>query len=319
MDVFNNREIALAIWIAVLAVWVVTKGRKSPSLRKAFGNLINAFAARPILMSLGLMTAYIGFLVYGLYEVGLWDMGQLKNTIVWSASVAGASLFRISQIAEDRDYFRDTVKDNLKLVVFLEYIIGYFTLDLWIELLIVPFVVTIGGMHAIAKSDPKYRLVEKTLNGLLTLFGGFLIIHAVYGVITNFSSFARVETLTDFALPPVMTFLFLPFLFVVSLYVNYENAFAKVRFVIADPALRFYAKRRAIFAFHVRTGLLKRWARNLTISPPDNRQDVENGIREVKKIRVRERDPEAVPLERGWSPFKATAFLNLDSPDESNV
>jgi hypothetical protein len=71
-----------------------------------------------------------------------------------------------------------------------------------------------------------------------------------------------------------------------------------------------YAKRRAVVAFHVRTELLKRWARNLAISQPANRRDVEEAIRKVKRIREREEHPEAVPLERGWwPPFAAGAFL----------
>jgi hypothetical protein len=77
--------------------------------------------------------------------------------------------------------------------------------------------------------------------------------------------------------------------------------------------LNFYAKRRAIVAFHLRTSLLKRWARNLAISRPGNRQAVEDAIDEVRKVSERERSPEDVPLERGWSPFAATAFLAAEA------
>jgi hypothetical protein len=71
MDVFNNREIALGVWIAFLAAFAVAKGRKHPPINKAFGNLISAFTTKLILIPLGLMTAYIAFLVYGLHEVGI--------------------------------------------------------------------------------------------------------------------------------------------------------------------------------------------------------------------------------------------------------
>ena len=309
MDIFSTREIALAIWVAVLAVWAVTKGRKSPSFKGDIYNLVKAFLVKPILISLGLMTAYIGLLVYGLREASLWDISQLKSTIIWSVSVAAVSLFRINQIVADPRYFRNAVKDNLKVVVLVEYLIGFWTFDFWIELLIVPFLALVGGMLAIAQSDKKYQSVERLLNGVLTLFGIILIVHAVYKLMTDFDAFARADTLLDFSLPPIMTLLFLPFLFVLSLYVNYQNAFLKLRFAISDPSLRFYAKRRAVIAFHARTELLKRWARNLAISRPAKRQDVEEAIREVKRIRQREEHPEAVPLERGWSPFAAGAFL----------
>jgi hypothetical protein len=241
MDIFSTREIALAIWVALLAAWAVTKRRKSPSLRRSVYNFLKAFIARPILLPLGLMTAYVVLLVYGLREAGLWDIGQLKSTIIWSVSVAAVSLLRINQIVADPHYFRNAVKDNLKAVVLVEYLIGFWTFALCIELLIVPFGALMGGLLAIAQSDKKYQSVEKFLSGLLSLFGIILIVHAVYKLFTDFDSFARADTLVDFSLPPIMTVLFLPFLFLLSLYVNYENAFIKLRFAISGPSLRFYA------------------------------------------------------------------------------
>jgi hypothetical protein len=278
-------------------------------MRASLHNLLNALIAKPILISLSLMLAYIALLVCVLREAGLWNISQLKSTIIRSASVAVVSIFRINQIAVDPSYFKNAVRDNLKMVVVVQYLTSFWTFDLWIELLIVPLLVLVGGMLVIAQSDKKYQLVETLLNGVLTLVGIVLIVHAVYKLVTDFGAFASTKTLIDFSLPPTMSLLFLPFLFIMSLYVKYENAFAKLRFGIKDSSLRFYAKRRAVIAFHVRTELLKRWARNMAISRPGSTQDVEDAISEVKGIWQRERRPEAVPFERGWSPFAASAFL----------
>lgn len=308
MDQFNNREIALAIWLLIFMAWGITK----PSVRKSSYDVVKAFAHRLILIPLALMAIYIALLVYGLHEVGVWDRGQLKNTIVWSLSVAAVSLFRIEEVTDDPHYFKKTVKDNLKLLVVLEFIISFYTFDLWVELLIVPLTAALGVLLAVAQSDKKYESVTKLLNNCLVLVGGGLFAYAAYKLWTDFSSFATGQTLTDFSLPPVMSFLYLPFLYLMAFYVDYQNVFFRLHYSIKDSSLRAYAKRRAILAFHLRTGLLKKWGRNLMTWQTESREDIDNAIREVFILRARERRPVEVPHDRGWSPYAAKDFLTSE-------
>lgn len=318
MDIFNNREISVAIWVALLVVW----GSRYFSVRKCIYDLIKAFGKRLILTVFGLMAIYIVFLIYGLHEVGLWDIGQLKNTIIWSIFVAAVSLFRIPQIADDPHYYRNAIKDNLKLVVVLEFIIAFYTFDLWLELLVVPFAVIAGGMLAVAQSNKEYEPAEKFINNILALFGGSLIAYAIYNLYQDFELFAKTKTLTDFILPPLLSLLFLPFLFIMVLYSSYQSAFVRLQFSLNDSSLQSFAKRHAIIGFYVHTGLLKRWTRNLMILRPENRQQIKDSIREVKKLKARERNPEDVPYEQGWSPYAATEFLaeeGLQSDDYHRI
>ena len=83
MDMFNNREIALAIWITLGIAFAALK----PSIRAAFHGVWKAFFRRMILVPFGLMVCYIVLVVLGLHEIGIWNLGQLKNTILWSTSV----------------------------------------------------------------------------------------------------------------------------------------------------------------------------------------------------------------------------------------
>ncbi len=108
MSIFNNREIAVGIWGAVLFLLCLIK----PTLRNSFAQVAAAFFNIKILLSLGLMAIYIGLLVYGLNELGLWTISQLKNTILWSILVAAVSLFRITDIKNAPSYFKAAIKDN---------------------------------------------------------------------------------------------------------------------------------------------------------------------------------------------------------------
>lgn len=158
-ETFNNREIAVATWAAVLFAWAMTQG----SIRASLKNVIRAFFHRRIQGVLALMAAYIALLVYGLSEADLWNAGQLKNTIIWAVSVAAVLLFRLPSISEDADYFKQALKDNLKLIVVLEFIVSFYTFSMLTELIIVPVTALFGGMLAVAGTDKKCVAAEKFL------------------------------------------------------------------------------------------------------------------------------------------------------------
>ena len=305
MNTFNNREIALAIWLIVGIMFVLSK----KPIREGFQGVWKTFCQRLILVPLGLMVCYIIFVVFGLHKIGLWDMCLLKNTVLWSISAATVSFFRIPQIIEDEHYFRNTIKDNFKFIALIEFVVAFYTFPLWAELLIVPVVTVLVAIQTYAEMKEEYAPVEKLLNGLLSLFGGSLITYAVYKLFTDFGTFTQPETLTDFSLPIVLSLLFLPFLFALALYVNYENTFLRLNSRIKNTTLRRYAKRAALFGFHTRTGLLKRWLRYIGNRTPTNQQEVKASIRQVKDIVGREKNPIAVPLAQGWSPHHASEFL----------
>ena len=68
------------------------------------------------------------------------------------------------------------------------------------------------------------------------------------------------------------------------LYVKSENAFLDLDFTIRDTVIRRYAKGAVLFAFHVRTDLLKHWPRNIQNRAPANQQDLKASIAQVKDL-----------------------------------
>jgi len=145
MSIFNTREIAIGIWVTLFFVWALTQ----PSIRESLSKVLFILTKKVILIPLALMAGYIGFMVWGLNKLGLWEVSQLKNTILWSGSVAFVSLIRLNDIANNPDYFKTTLKDNLRLITILEFVVGFYTFPLWSELLLVPFSVVLGSMCAL--------------------------------------------------------------------------------------------------------------------------------------------------------------------------
>ena len=308
MDILNNREIAIALWLLALVIYMFSSS-KMAEVRKAFRNLVSAFFAKKIMIVLGLMTAYMAVVVYGLSEVDLWNVDQIKNTIFWCTSVGFMSLFKLESIKKDKSFFKHSVIDNLKLLAIILFVVGVYTFPLWVEILLVPFLVFIGGILAIADSDKKYHQVKVLLEYCLSIFGIIVIIYTLYMLITNFGEFGNEKTVYDFFVPPLLTLFYLPFVFIMMVYSAYEQVFVRLRFSIKNRFHRYLAKLYALVMYNVRISLLERWSFQVARENVESHSDLIDTFKYICKVRKAEKTPKEVPYEQGWSPYVAKNFL----------
>lgn len=279
--VLSNREIATIIWLFILFVWVLS----NRSVRKTFLSLLKAFFVRQILVSIILMILYISSLVALSYQIGLWNTTQIKNTIIWSLGVAFLMFFNANNVNEDENYFRNAVLDNLKLIILLEFIINLYVFNLMVELVQLPIMTLLVIMLALAESDAKYQQVKTLLNPILAIIGIGFFLFAVYRINNDFNKFLTLDNLRDFLLPPVFSVLFLPFIYLMTLYARYENLFIWLRFFIRDPDVLIYAKKRIVMAFWFNLKSLNEWSRKITEIPIKNKNDVLDSLRPFKANR----------------------------------
>ena len=256
------------------------------------------------------MFTYVAIVVFVLYDADIWSTNELKNTILWTFSVAILSMFRIPQITDDETYFRTALKDNFKLIVILEFVVAFHTFSLLAELMIVPAVTLLVTLQAFSETDRRYKQVGQLLANLLAVFGCGLVLYAGLMLATEPSSFFKAGTLSDFVLPIVLTILFLPFLFALNLFVQYETLFTKIKFLYQTESERRRARRTALFGLHIRTPLLKRWLRYIQRNRPREPDDLWRSVRYVKAQERNEKNPPNIPICRGWSPYLASKFLS---------
>ncbi|MDX1738759.1 MAG: hypothetical protein R3261_11020, partial [Alphaproteobacteria bacterium] len=190
MDFLNNREVAVAVWVTAIAIYILS-ARKMKDVRKSLRGLVSAFLKRQIISVLILMTIYLGVVVYLMSEADLWNAGQIKNTVFWAVAVGFMSLLKLESIKKDKSFFKHSLIDNLKILAIIQFIISFYAFPLWAELLLVPILALIGGMSAIAETDEKHNQVKQLLDGLLMLFGITVIAYTAYMLITNFSEFGQ--------------------------------------------------------------------------------------------------------------------------------
>lgn len=311
MEALNNREIAIIVWIGVAAISILLL----PSLRAsafALAAVVRAFLARPILASLVAMFGYLLFVVWLLSELGLWSFAEVKNTAIWTIGVGIASLLRINSISGDPNYFSTAIRDNFKVIVVAEFIATAYAFPLPVELFLVPLVFLAGAIGALSEGKEEQKAVRNFSSGVIAVVGISMFLFSAFEIVTQFGDFAAWATFEDFYTPVLLSLLYLPFVYLLCLYIAYENAFARLSVGIQSASLCRYAKLLAVLRFRTNRALLERFVRNALLQRPTSRADVQGLLRELDEICLREKDPPSVPARGGWSPFKACLFLKSE-------
>lgn len=305
MELFNSREIALAVWLLILAIWLFS----SKEIRSAFSSVLDGFSKKVIIIPFSFLVFHTLLSVWLLSEVGMWDLSQVKNTVFWFFGVAAVSFFRLNKMADDPDYFKNAVKDNLKIIVLLQFLVSFYTFNIIVELVFVPFMALLGGMIAIAQRDEKHLRVYKALNKILEFVGLTIIAYAAYSLLHGFQEFVQFQTFLDLVVPIFLSMLLLPLIYLFHVYMVYEVIFVGMRFSVKDEKVRAYAKKSAIFKYKLSVHSVRRWADALSREAILTFSDVDNVHKEIARLAAEEKNPPEVPFDQGWSPYKIAPAL----------
>lgn len=306
MEIFNNREIALFLWTIAVLLWV----SRNSEVRNSFKTLIKTGFV-PRLTSLWFTyLGYVAVLVYVLEQLGVWGLPHLKTTIYWTLTAGLLAIWRAVGAEEFREYLKDFVRDNFKLVIAIEFVVAFYSFGLFTELGLVLIATVLAMMIAFVQDKEEYRQVRIFIETLFTTLGLAVTVHAFYQLYIYFEEFAQPGTLVEFALPPILSTLLLPFVYVLYLVARYETVVQKVdRHIGKSRRLRRYAKLKALLHLHVRIPLLNQWASSLGYNQVESKEEVDKTIEEHLKMHRREKCPPAIEEGEGWSPYHAKEFL----------
>lgn len=304
----TNREIAWLVWLGiVLATLLVQK-----SMRGLLWNLMQAFCARPILLSVGAMLAYVGVCVLLLSALQLWQWDNLKTTLLWCVTFAFVTMVDVNRLSEDSTFYGRTVRDAVSVTALVLLVVEFKSFPLLAEFFIVPGMVFLGLCVAIVQTREEAKDARRLVEGMASIVGLALVIYGLTAIWRQPGEFFSWVTVREFLVPVALSLLFLPFMYALSAYAAYERIFLRLAFVLPDEPLRRYAKTKSIFAFAGNTDSMRRWGRNIGIEHPTSREDVDRSIHEVLEAKRREQSPPDIPAALGWSPYSAEAFLAAD-------
>lgn len=301
----NNREIAFLVWAAVFIGYISSK----KATREPFGGLIRGFLNLKIVGSLVLMAVWIGLCVYALASIEWWRLENLKSTLIWSVTFAFVTMLGVNRITGESAFFRKTAAGIASATVAVTFIAELYSFSLFVELLLLPFLAFVTALHVMSEREPKHAAAHKLSSAVLIISGMSYFSHGTYGAITNVDDFLTWANVREFFVPILLSFLFFPFIYAMSVFVSYEKNMTRLGFFLKDDGLRRYAAREAMMRFRLDLEGLRRWTRNVAILRPSTPEEIRSSIAEVLLQKQRERNPPEVSPERGWSPYAAKMFL----------
>lgn len=311
MEQLNNREISILAWGIFFLIFIIFYSIKNQALRESLKQLLLAFLNIKIIFPIVIMILYVIGIVTILFFLGIWDDSQLKNTLFWFFIFCFSSLFRLKEIKEKSSFFyKKIIKDSLKLVAILQFIINFHSYNLILELLIIPLITLLTILSYLANNDKKTQNLKKVIDCILSILFFIFLINFIFSTIQDYSSFFNTKSFQDFFTPILLTLLYFPFLWSFVLWTTYEENFIRLPRLIKNKKIINLAKIYLIFFFTYNKDHIEEWLSHIKIHEISNHQELLNSISLIKRRNKLEKNPSIIPIENGWSPYQAKDFLS---------
>lgn len=266
-DLFNNREIAVGLWLIALIVFAASK----KVVRSSFADVLKAFFTPKIIIPLLLSFTPSVLVVWLLASLNLWDLSVLKETVYWVIGTGIIMFGKFNGVKDLKSLYKQTAKETLALVAILEFIIWLYVFPLWAELLFVPFVTLIVLLATVAKymKTDGIELTRKVLNGTQVFIGLVVLLFAFIGLVKSPATLFTFENLELFLLPIVLSLTYVPSVYFIALYSKYELVFNRINYPMklnhkSKRAIKLAAIRRCGLSVYVAGEMIRHLAINLT-------------------------------------------------------
>lgn len=298
-EIVNTREQAYLILVmsSVLFIQCVSL------IRRSFAPAIASLFEKTFLVIYLLNAFYTAGSVYLLKILNFWDWSMLKDTILWFFLAAFPLMYGITRTKDVKIYFKTTLFDLVKFTAILEFVMGLYTFSLWVELGIAVFVVFLSGFKMFVRNAEKYRKELNVIDGI-----NIAVIILLVAIEFQFIVF-KTSLIFQFLLPVFHSLLFVPFLYVLALYMRFEVAFAVMKIQIQPNSLFKYTKRLLMLNFFFNLKGLERWRIHIFRVHPKTKEDILASIRHIKENQKNEKEKPLVLSGDGWSPYLAKDFL----------
>ncbi len=223
--VFNNREIALLFWIALIVLALILS-----KLRKSLVPIFKILTGKMFLIIFSLIGAYLYGIILLLKNLEVWQISNLKDVLFWLFSVGLILVFKINE-AKSNAYFKGIFLSAIKWTILLEFIVNLYSFSLFTEIIILPVLVFLAMTQAFAEMDEKHKMVSKFLQNVIAIAGLSIFSYSLYKTIVNFDDVLTFQNLVSFLLPSTITVLFIPFVYFLALYSTYQSYFIHLDFM----------------------------------------------------------------------------------------
>jgi hypothetical protein len=168
---------------------------------------------------------------------------QRKDTIVWVAIPGLAPLFGFTAAAKHRGYYQRAILQVASMTALVEFYLNLASFPLLAELVLVPVSILLALLSTVAGLRPEQATVKSWIDRALAALGLLVIVATGVMLISGQVQLDPRELLLQFGAPIWLTAAAVPFIFIFSLYANYEGHFLRIDgHARDDPKARRRAK-----------------------------------------------------------------------------
>lgn len=238
LKIFSTREVAVAIYLLIFIIYALSVEKIRISLK----SLIITACSKKILIPFIILIMYAGVLVLLMSYLPFWKWIYLKDIIIWVIFVGVPMCFKAVERNLKENYFKSSIIDNLKFIVVVEYLVGTFTFNIIVELILQPIIAILSLLIAIFDSKNEYKMTNKFLNAVLTIIGIIILLLTLNEAINPYKTLASIDTVIGLLTPLIFSILYLPFTYGFAIYSRYENIF--IRMSIIDSTSKKINRKR---------------------------------------------------------------------------
>lgn len=237
----DTRETAIAVWAVAAFTWAMTLSGVRGYLR----SILTILTGRLILSVLLGAALWALAAVWFLRREGYWATAMLKPTIYWFVGIGLVTIFKLHE--PEGTNFERMVRANLSVTAVVGVLMNLYTFPLPVELVLIPSLVMLGGVLAVSESDAQYAQVGKLVSGCLTTIGIIALGVSLVYLATHFGTVVNRESLRTFVLPLVLTVMFIPYWYVVAMWIAYQSTLHMTKWGLRErPDLYKFARWRIL-------------------------------------------------------------------------
>lgn len=245
----------------------------------ATGGLFKAFFVTSIVVVNLLAIIYSSSIIYLLYLVDFWDSSLLKDSIYWFIGSGFLILFNLNKAGKEEGFFKNILRDNLKLLLILEFVVNFHQFSLVTELILLPVIAFLAMMQAIAEREERTMKVKSLIDWVFAIFGFIVLGISIRDIWVDFRGFANIPNLESFLLPIILSITFIPFAYCIALYMNFEVIFIRLSLFLKNKKDLRFAKWRTFLKSKLSLKKLNKLSTKInTLHNGTTRDDIRNAI-----------------------------------------
>ena len=156
----------------------------------------------------------------------------------------------------------------------LSFVVNLYTLPFNAEFFLVPIIFVFAVLRVIADTRAELKSAKIFIDIILGLIGMMVFTFAIWGVTHQIETLSVSKILLSFLIPILLSLSYVPYLYLMALYIAYEWIFARINIHVNDDKVASFMKREIVIAFNVNLNKVKHF--------------IDNGYKDFHRIRERE-------------------------------